>query len=58
MRLRSSYLSAETIASIMWVLVGTLLMLYRFSPTELEEVSNLWPIALIAVGVHDLFSQV
>ena len=55
MRDRSSYLTAETLASIMWVLVGALLMLYRFSPAELQEVSKLWPIALIAIGVHDLF---
>jgi Domain of unknown function (DUF5668) len=43
------------LASMMWVLVGALLMLYRFSPAELQEVSKLWPIALIAIGVHDLF---
>jgi hypothetical protein len=54
---RNGSVSTEVLLGAILVLIGAVLLLDKLDLVELREVTKLWPVSLIGVGIYQLLEH-
>ncbi len=54
---RNDRIRTEVLLGAILVLIGTVLLLDKLDLVELREITKLWPVTLIGVGIYELLEH-